>query len=270
MEVSSIYCCGYNVNDQFHPLPTNCSLGYWYNDSFIPADDWDGSQDSTIPVVLWTQKLGWKQLPVGAYAVFYYRNQYFPSLTTAEEEKLRVEGPLFCVLCRHQKPRFRRILGKDCCADCILERYLGGKLYFDTTSHGEEVEWSALIIFKIHTKLMSVLSEENKRKMPSEIKLPREGFVCVGKKETVRENYPSYGHIAYEANRCLRDGCPNTDHALCKTCANRLTQCPLCSSHIEYEVIPEDNVPGCICHVPTFDAPCANCGKRYTRTKKRP
>lgn len=173
-----------------------------------------------------------------------------------------------CVLCKALKPNFKSVLGKDCCSECLLERYLNDN--FTVTVGGTSVEWSNRNVFEVHNYLMTVIPEAEKAKMPSVVKLPPRSFICVGKNKAECENYPPQGHFAGLDNMCKEDGCPNTEHQLCKTCADLLTACPLCNSFVKYEELPLGCPPDCKNHSPNFEHPCPTCNKTTPRRKNRP
>ena len=325
MEGDSIYCCGYTYQGRLFPLPADTWIGYWYNNNFYRADEYDLVQYPNIPVVMWTNA-GMQQPPFGTYPHFMYKGQYFSTLTEAQSAKDQYQNYMYtvsaasyapppdpfsptaatyspgsqfapraqtvsgvypagvtstvnaaspvrkpavtrqCIFCKHAKSNFLTMIGKICCSDCLLSRYLNGNM---TIGEGPLViEWTAKMVAEVHTYLMNVLSEEDKAKMPQQIKNPPGSFVCVGRNEQVISNYPQQGHFSGTANQCAEGGCPNT-HLMCKTCADKLSQCPLCNSFVEYEDLPIACPPDCDSHKPDFKTPCPKCKKVTPRRKQR-
>jgi len=86
MENNSISCCGYWYQGRSFPLPTDTWMGYWYNNTFIRAEEYDLAQYPNIPVVMWTNA-GMQQPHFGTYPVFSLRGQYYYSLTEAQNAK---------------------------------------------------------------------------------------------------------------------------------------------------------------------------------------
>lgn len=131
------------------------------------------------------------------------------------------------------------------------------------------IEWTSKMVADVHNYLMNVLSEEDKGRMPATIKLPPNTFICIGRNDPVVSNYPAQGHFSGLLNKCAEGGCPVTEHALCKSCADKLDHCPLCHSFVEFEELPSACPPDCDEHKPDFKTPCAKCKKVTPRRKVR-
>ena len=86
MERNSFFCCGFTYQGQTFPLPADTWIGYWYNNTFVRADECDLVLYRTVPVVMWTDA-GLQQQPFGTYPLFVLRGQYYDTLTEAQYAK---------------------------------------------------------------------------------------------------------------------------------------------------------------------------------------
>lgn len=305
MSSQPYYCSGYMQDNQFHPLLPNTYLGYMYQNQFIRADEWDPPQ--ALNMCLWNAVDGYRLLAPGTYPVFYFNQQYYYSLTAVQNAcfvPLPPTSPSLpstsqfppsqpidpppafvatsrsipslrssamcrtCTLCKYQKSSVTTLAGKIYCADCVLDRYVNDRLWFEEGIVRKE--WTPEMIFEVHEYLSSVVSEENRWKMPAAVKYPCETVVCIGERKEVKSNYPPFGHFIGLNSLCKEGGCPDSTHILCRKCAAGLTVCPLCNSFIEYEELPAGCPEDCQQHCHSFTKPCLKCGKVTPRTKQRP
>ena len=184
--------------------------------------------------------------------------QVAPPRTTSTAQKS-------CTLCRQQSAVYLPLFGKVCCIDCLEKKYQDGQLFL---GEGEsKMPWTGKLIVEVHRFLAERLPVERQQLLPPTFKLPLDSFVCCGKTEVVEAGYPPNGHITYNPNKCMEEGCPN--HEMCKSCAKDLIACPICQHEVIFEELPVACPPDCKNHKHSFKEPCVTCGKITPRQKKK-
>lgn len=290
----------YYAENNYYQIPQDVHFGHYCAGQFYSHEvNYDFSQQG-VPV-LWSQAMGYQQLPYGTIFLFYFNQQWFrtknealeavnqylmltmsayqvpasppvnPALSQPAEavvaQPQKAAAKKNCTGCQTPNSEFLIILGKCLCIDCLFTRYTEDKFVCDVKNSKDPKEWTAKIIAEVHNFLNSHLVEEKKSALPASIKLPPNSFICVGRDEAVFPGHPASGHIAGNPSKCMEDACPN--HEYCKGCALKTSTCRFCNSFIAYEDFPPCP-SNCATHQHSFTVPCPTCHAITPRTKGRP
>jgi len=255
---------GVQYNDVFTPVADPQCLYYYDGQQYLPLDcnaDYSQSQlyfayysNST-----YTYLQGFLKYRVGLQ----YCNTRQEALKAVSSRMFHIQKR--CIKCHQTSPYTMELFRKTYCIFCLKLQFINSELFF---VEGEERrDWTEHMICDVWEALCSYLPENQKQDLPQSCPLPHNSFLCYGRTESLGEGgwYPGQpAHICGEPSKCTEGGCPY--HELCKMCANRLLNCPICGYFISFEE-PDPDPRGCTNHCAHFDKPCITCERICQRRK---
>ena len=167
---------------------------------------------------------------------------------------------LTCKGCRTLTAKHITLRQDIYCLNCALKYQQHQKKWMKVE---KQPSWSPWEQIEVYQSLFMLFDESEKERLPADIPLPHESYICIARNYAVAPGYPAHGHIIGKGAKVVEGGCPN-GHVLCMKCAGGIRSCPEphCGAFVAYQMMPLGcpAYPGDENHGASFNKACRVAG----------